>query len=363
MGYSFQPVRPGGRSPCREIAKKYKLNEPTRNDYFFIDKAGKTSRSFNRKARDSKFLMYGTAKTAKMAEQLERTHAKRVKRGDASEPRPIADLAEAFRNNMVQKAAAWNCVLSDYGALFYGCMCNKEDLVELQPNLKHNAKFMEIVYDPEAVIYLLPSTPIWQLLATKDFETNFKEWGIKENARVKWHCHGCTKQYAAGRDLPQRVIHITKPDAKTAAQRVLVSAFVGYIPDGLAGGRSINAMIGLLKTAKLAAEIGGRKIAYDLILETVHKLCTEAKARLEDYYGEYRVSLRSADWRNGKYWDLVGVCEDTRLSVAAIGTPLSPSSSMQRRCPRLRTRSSRSGWILWPASLSSTKRSARRSQQ
>ncbi len=31
--------------------------------------------------------------------------------------------------------------------------------------------------------------------------------------------------------------------------------------------------------------------------------------------------MRTAEWRNGRYWDLVGICEDTRLSVSAIGTP------------------------------------------
>ena len=119
---------------------------------------------------------------------------------------------------------------------------------------------MEIVDDPEAQIYLLPSTPIWQLLASKEFALNFDEWVITDHSRVHWHCHGCTKRYAAGRDFSKRVIHITNPTAKTAAQRVLVSAFVGDIPEGLAGGRKINAMIGLLKTAKMAEKIGGRKV-------------------------------------------------------------------------------------------------------
>ena len=80
-------------------------------------------------------------------------------------------------------------------------------------------------------------------------------------------------------------------------------------------------MINLLNVSKLAEKIGDRPVMHELLLETVHKLCVEAAARLEDYYGDYRVNLYAADFKDSKYYDLVGVCEDTRLSIAAIGIP------------------------------------------
>ena len=53
----------------------------------------------------------------------------------------------------------------------------------------------------------------------------------------------------------------------------------------------------------------------------MHVLCNEAAARLVSCYGEQQVHLHCADWKDTKYYDLVGICEDTRLSVPAVGTP------------------------------------------
>ncbi len=40
---------------------------------------------------------------------------------------------------------------------------------------------------------------------------------------------------------------------------------------------------------------------------------------MEDYYGEYKVHLATADWRDTKYWVLKGICVDSSLSVSSVG--------------------------------------------
>ena len=69
----------------------------------------------------------------------------------------------------------------------------------------------------------------------------------------------------------------------------------------------MNAMIDLHKIATLADNIGTRKITHELILEVIHQHCNEAEARLEDYYGEYKVHLATADCRDTKYLALEGI--------------------------------------------------------
>ena len=83
----------------------------------------------------------------------------------------------------------------------------------------------------------------------------------------------------------------------------------------------MNACIEILRMSTMMQRIGAQEVTAELVLETVNKLCDEAAARLVSCYGEQQVHLHSADWKDTKYWDLVGVCEDTRLSVPAVGTP------------------------------------------
>ena len=59
-----------------------------------------------------------------------------------------------------------------------------------------------------------------------------------------------------------------------------------------------------------------------LILEVLQHLENEAHARLDDYYWEYKLHLNAADWRESdRYYAHEAVCEDTRLSISAIGQP------------------------------------------
>ena len=45
-------------------------------------------------------------------------------------------------------------------------------------------------------------------------------------------------------------------------------------------------------------------------------------ARLDDFYGDRRLSLFAGDFRkHDRFYDHVAVCEDSRLSVSAIGQP------------------------------------------
>ena len=92
------------------------------------------------------------------------------------------------------------------------------------------------------------------------------------------------------------------------------------IADGLRGGRNINSMVGHLKATKLAVTIGDRPVSLALILEVLKHLENEAHARLSDYYGEFKLHLNAADWRESdRYYAHEAVCEDTRLSISAIG--------------------------------------------
>jgi hypothetical protein len=97
---------------------------------------------------------------------------------------------------------------------------------------------------------------------------------------------------------------------------------VGQIPDGVRGGRNINASISLLKTTSMMKAIGDREATVDLMLEALTVLENEAEARLTDYYGESKVRLRSGDHRlSDKYYNHAAVCEDSRLSISHVGQP------------------------------------------
>ena len=180
--------------------------------------------------------------------------------------------------------------------------------------------------DPDVDPYLLLATSRWFLLCSQEYLKQYAKHGISLESgggKVNWHCPGCIKRYKASRDCPRRTIHICNPDAK-GNQRVLVSAFVGEIPDGRTcrGGRNINASLALLRTSALMTTIGDRTVTVNLLLEAIQTLEVESEARLADYYGDLKVHLKAGDFRNSdKYYNHAAICEDTRLSISTVGQP------------------------------------------
>jgi hypothetical protein len=169
---------------------------------------------------------------------------------------------------------------------------------------------------------MLMATARWLLLCSEDYLRKNGAHGISMESGCYWHCPLCIKRYFASQDFPNRTIHIHNPSAK-GNQRVLVSAFVGEIPDGVVGGRNLSVSISLLKTTSMMNAIGDKEATVSLMLEALNVLEIEAETRLSDYYGESKVRVKSGDHRlSERYYGHQAVCEDSRLSISHIGQPL-----------------------------------------
>ena len=133
---------------------------------------------------------------------------------------------------MVQKAASWCSLLGDYGSIHYGCGCNKDNLLKMQPKLRRIPWVMSMISNEAVEIYLFMATAVWLLLCPQGYLAKKGEHGITSyggGGKVNWHCPACVLLYKASVAFKRRVIHIINPEA-SGDQRVLVSAFVGEIP-------------------------------------------------------------------------------------------------------------------------------------
>ena len=198
-------------------------------DGFFIMKTGQPSNFWMHMSKQSKYMMRKDPQGLRIADQLIRQHNRAGTRGDAEPATPIKEIVPLPGNKTTSKIRDWNVSLGRYGSLHFGCLCDRTNLLRLQPNLANNPKAMQIINDRDANVYTLPVSPAsWLIMATKHFlqTTAAHQWDVSFSSNSKktnWHCAGCYDMYKAGRDLKNRVLHIMNPHTTRTEHRVLVS--------------------------------------------------------------------------------------------------------------------------------------------
>ena len=92
--------------PCKALTRMYQEDQPSKDDQFSIDKAGQPSKSFDRHARESKFLIAGAWKSVASAHKLANAHDRRVKAGKATPAMALSEVVAKLEDEMLQKAAS-----------------------------------------------------------------------------------------------------------------------------------------------------------------------------------------------------------------------------------------------------------------
>ena len=80
--------------------------------------------------------MSTTKQSLAAAVLLDEAHARRLKSGKATAAVEFVKVVKALEDDLYQKAASWCCILGEYGSLHWGCTCDRDELLTMQPHLR-----------------------------------------------------------------------------------------------------------------------------------------------------------------------------------------------------------------------------------